>query len=621
MVTGQLHDGGGNGNDPARVNHGGLNVLCGQNLGNLQGHAGHGAHGHEEHVALAGLGMRFAGAGQNVYTVGAALNSGDVLAHGALGVANHGGCVVDGYGFAQLLAQGCGVTRGGQVQPGDELQHRQVPHAVVACAVGAGDAGAVQDHGHAGLVQCHIHEQLVETAVQEGCVERDDRMHAAVGEARAHGDGVLLGDAHVNHAVGVALLELAQTHGNEHSAGDADDVLLLIRNICNLTAKDAGPGLGGALGDGITGQRVNRADRVELVVLVRAGGRVTVALLGDGVHDDRAPVVLRGGQGVLHGLLIVAVDGAHVLHAEFLEDPLGHHHVLDAGLHAVQAAVNHLAQGAAPLQAHAHRVEGAVVAVVQANAVHLLLHAVLELGKLVSETADGGRVGAAVIVHDDYDLAATVGGDVVHGFPGHAAGERAVADEHDGVAVVLTVNTVGARNAVGPGDRAGGVRGGNNVVLGLVAVGVAREAALLAQSLKRMTAGHELVHVGLVAGVKEDVVLGGIENAVDAKGQLHNAQVRAQVAAGRRNVRHDELADLVGELLQLLVAQVAQVGGVLDAGQQAGRVAIAKAVIYGGCSGGGGLRVVLLRRRIFSRHTPTLLKGSGHGSFRALVLQ
>ena len=158
-------------------------------------------------------------------------------------------------------------------------------------------------------------------------------------------------------------------------------------------------------------------------------------------------------------------------------------------------------------------------------------------------------------------------------------------------------------------------------MLGLVAVGVAREATLLTQSLKRMTAGHELVHVGLVAGVKEDVVLGGIENAVDAEGQLHNAQVRAQVAAGRRNVRHDELANLVGELLQLLVAQVAQVGGVLDAGQQAGRVAIAKAVIYGGCSGGGGLRVVLLRRRIFSRHTPTLLKGSGHGSFRALVLQ
>ena len=45
------------------------------------------------------------------------------------------------------------VTRRGDADAGHDLQHREVPHAVVAGAVRAGDAGAVQHERHAGAVQ------------------------------------------------------------------------------------------------------------------------------------------------------------------------------------------------------------------------------------------------------------------------------------------------------------------------------------------------------------------------------------------------------------------------------------------------------------------------------------
>ena len=347
---------------------------------------------------------------------------------------------------------------------------------------------------------------------------------------------------------------------------------------------------------------------MELVVLIRTGGCVAVALLGNGVHNHRAGVVLRRGQCVLHSLLVVAVNGAHVLHTQVFKNTLGYDDVLNARLHAVQAAVHHLTDGAATLQTDAHRIQCVVVAVIEAHTIHLLLHTVLELGELVCETANGRRVGAAVIVDHNHDLAGAVGSNIVHSLPRHAAGQRAVTNENHGVAVIFTVELVRARNTVSPRNRAGGVRGRDNVVLRLATIRVTRQTTLLTQSLKRVTTSHQLMHIGLVAGVEKNVVLGRFEDTVNAEGQLHNAQVRAQVTAGRRHVRHDELANLFRELLQLLVAEVLQVRRGLNTREQLGSGTIANAVVGGGCATGGAIRGLLLRQCVFSGHTPTLLK-------------
>ena len=293
--------------------------------------------------------MGFIGACQHIHAVVTTFQGGNVLAHGALRVANHGRCIVDSYSFTQLFAQGRTITRSRQVQTRNELQHRQIPHTVVACAVRTGNTGAVQHHGHARLVQSNVHEQLVKATVQEGCVEGNHRVHTAVRQAGTHRHGVLLSDTYVNNALGVALLKFAQTHGNEHRAGNTDNVLLLISNIRDFAAKNAGPRFRGTGRNILTGQRVNLAHRMELVVLIRAGRRVTVALLGNGVHNHRAGVVLRRGQCVLHSLLVVAVNGAHVLHAQVFKNTLRYDNVLNARLHAVQTAVHHLTDGTATL--------------------------------------------------------------------------------------------------------------------------------------------------------------------------------------------------------------------------------------------------------------------------------
>ena len=73
---------------------------------------------------------------------------------------------------------------------------------------------------------------------------------------------------------------------------------------------------------------------------------------------------------------------------------------------------------------------------------------------------------------------------------------------------------------------------------------------------------------------------------MNAESQLHNAQVRTQVTTGCRHIRHDELANFLRELLQLLVAEVLQVCRGLNTREQLGSGTIANAVVSGGAPPG-----------------------------------
>ena len=155
-------------------------------------------------------------------------------------------------------------------------------------------------------------------------------------------------------------------------------------------------------------------------------------------------------------------------------------------------------------------------------------------GQRVGHSPDGRRVGAAVVVDDDDHRAVLGGGDVVQRLPGHAAGERAVADDgHDGTRV--TADGEGLGQPVGVGQRRGGVAVLDPVVLALAAARVAGQPAALAQPLEALDpAGEHLVHVGLVAGVEDDRLARGVEDPVQGDGQLDAAEVGAQVPAGLR---------------------------------------------------------------------------------------
>ena len=107
------------------------------------------------------------------------------------------------------------------------------------------------------------------------------------------------------------------------------------------------------------------------------------------------------------------------------------------------------------------------------------------------------------------------------------------------------------------------------VVFAFRALGEAGEAAALTQSSDPVApSGQDLVRIGLMADVPDDPVGRRIEHIVQRDGQFDHAETGAQMAAGHRH-RADRLgAQFVGDLGEVALAQLAQIGGRVDLIQQ-----------------------------------------------------
>ena len=290
---------------------------------------------------------------------------------------------------------------------------------------------------------------------------------------------------------------------------------------------------------------------MQAVGLVVLGRLVAVALAGDRVHDHRAAEALGPAQRRLHRLDVVAVDRADVLDAEVLEHGLRRDRVLDALLDRVQHLVERRADQRGTAERVLDQVEHLLVARVEA-----------QRGEVVGQAADRRRVRAAVVVDDD-DQRVVGRGDVVERLPAHAAGQRAVADDGDHVAV-LAAQRERLGQAVGVGQRGRGVPVLDDVVLALGLARVAGEAAALAEQVEAvLPAGDDLVHVRLVPGVEQDAVVRRVEHPVQGERELDHAEVRAEVAAGAGHLVDQEVADLRGQDRELRCGQLAQVLGPL----------------------------------------------------------
>ncbi len=145
---------------------------------------------------------------------------------------------------------------------------------------------------------------------------------------------------------------------------------------------------------------------------------------------------------------------------------------------------------------------------------------------MARESADSGRVRAAVVVDHDDEVGWLEVGDLVEGLIGHATRERAVADDRNHVAIdMFTQPCFGDAEGVAEGGR--GVAVLDEVVGGFLARGIPGQAARLAQTGKFFgPARHDLVDVRLVTGVPDDRVLRAVEDPVQGEGQLDDAQVR-----------------------------------------------------------------------------------------------
>ena len=75
------------------------------------------------------------------------------------------------------------------------------------------------------------------------------------------------------------------------------------------------------------------------------------------------------------------------------------------------------------------------------------------------------------------------------------------------------------------------------------------------------------MRIGLVPDVPDQEVARGVEEVVQGDRQLDRAEVRGEVAAGLRDRADDLVAQLVGELRQLLAgepSQLLRVGGAIE---------------------------------------------------------
>ena len=116
--------------------------------------------------------------------------------------------------------------------------------------------------------------------------------------------------------------------------------------------------------------------------------------------------------------------------------------------------------------------------------------------------------------------------------------------------------------------------GAHDVVLALGDRAERREALVLADRRELVAAaGEDLVRVGLVADVPEELVARGVEQRVQRDRELAGAEVGAEVAADLTDRVDDVLADLLGDLLQLLVAEPVEVLRAVDAVEAAAHVA------------------------------------------------
>ena len=95
----------------------------------------------------------------------------------------------------------------------------------------------------------------------------------------------------------------------------------------------------------------------------------------------------------------------------------------------------------------------------------------------------------------------------------------------------------------------------HDVVLGLGDRAERRQALVLADRVQPVAAARQdLVRVGLVADVPEDLVARAVEERMQGDGQLAGAEVGAEVPADLADRLDDQLAHLLGDLHQLVVA-------------------------------------------------------------------
>ena len=159
---------------------------------------------------------------------------------------------------------------------------------------------------------------------------------------------------------------------------------------------------------------------------------------------------------------------------------------------------------------------------------------------------------------------------VVQTFEGHPAGERPV-PHHRRHPPGVAGGGKGGSQAVGVGEGGGGVAVFDPVMRGFHPAGITGHSAGAAKGGEGPSpAGEQLVGIGLMAGVEQNHIPGGVVHPVQGDGQFHYSQVGPQMAAVGADGGYDHRPDFPGQAYHLLRVQPAQMAGFAYAVQQGG---------------------------------------------------
>ena len=191
---------------------------------------------------------------------------------------------------------------------------------MVAWAVVASDAGAIETKDDRQAMQCDVVDNLIPRAREERGIERNNGTQATHCHASCRCDCMLFGDADIEDAIGELCLEIKKAGGAWHCCGDGNDAWVEFCFGDQRIAECAG-----VSGEACFCWAINRVEGgcvVKMLFVVIFGRRVTAAFLCEHVHND-GPATFASKcctERFFHLWNVVAIERADITNTECFEE-------------------------------------------------------------------------------------------------------------------------------------------------------------------------------------------------------------------------------------------------------------------------------------------------------------
>ena len=179
---------------------------------------------------------------------------------------------------------------------------------------------AVQGQHDGQVLEADIVKHLVVSPLQEGGVNGDNRFEPFRGKPRGKGHPVLLGNAHIEKAVGKLAGKILEPGALAHGRRYGDDLFVLTPQLHHGAAENLRVGRRRArVRNALPGLQAERAYPVEFRRLP-FGKLVALAFPREDVYQDGPVERLDVGQGPDKGLQFMPLERPDVLEAQFLKE-------------------------------------------------------------------------------------------------------------------------------------------------------------------------------------------------------------------------------------------------------------------------------------------------------------